>query len=323
MEALIRAEDLKKYYVHKRDVFGRAQKTIRAVDGVSLEVRRGETLGVVGESGCGKSTLGRTLIKLLEPDGGRIIFGGEDIAGLKYRDMRKHRTSLQLIFQDPYASLNPRKTVFAAVREPLDVAKLGTAAERRELAEGILATVGLTSRQFYKFPYEMSGGQRQRVAIARSVITNPAFIVCDEPVSALDASIRAQVLNLLCEIQEEKKLTYMFISHDMSVIRHVSDRVMVMYLGKAVELAKKRELFENPVFPYTKVLLSAIPVPDVDVRVRRMTLEGELGSPLDPPPGCRLCARCPHAAKICGESDPELRDIGGGHFVACHRAEQL
>ncbi|MDR1299480.1 MAG: ATP-binding cassette domain-containing protein [Oscillospiraceae bacterium] len=318
-EIIISAEKLRRHFVNKRDLMGKPTKIVKAVDGVSLKIRRGETLGVVGESGCGKSTLGRTVIKLLDPTGGLLEYKNEDITRMTRGEMRKYRTDLQIIFQDPYASLNPLKNVFDSVREPLDVTRSGSPAERRAVTENALLTVGLTERQFYKYPHEMSGGQRQRVAIARAVITNPAFIVCDEPVSALDASVRAQVLNLLSELQDKKELTYMFISHDMSVIRHMSDRVMVMYLGKVVELAEKKELFSNPVSPYTKVLLSAIPVPDVDVKTERLVLEGEMPSPVNPPPGCRLFKRCPMAEARCGEEEPELRDIGGGHLAACHR----
>jgi oligopeptide/dipeptide ABC transporter ATP-binding protein len=318
-EIIISAEKLRRHFVNKRDLMGKPTRIVKAVDGVSLKIRRGETLGVVGESGCGKSTLGRTVIKLLDPTGGLLEYKNEDITRMTRGEMRKYRTDLQIIFQDPYASLNPLKNVFDSVREPLDVTRSGSPAERRAVTENALLTVGLTERQFYKYPHEMSGGQRQRVAIARAVITNPAFIVCDEPVSALDASVRAQVLNLLCDLQDKKELTYMFISHDMSVIRHMSDRVMVMYLGKVVEVAEKKELFSNPVSPYTKVLLSAIPVPDVDVKTERLTLEGEMPSPVNPPPGCRLFKRCPMAQARCGEEEPELRDIGGGHLAACHR----
>jgi oligopeptide/dipeptide ABC transporter ATP-binding protein len=317
--AVIQTRDLKKYYVNKRDILGKPLQTVKAVDGVTFAINRGETLGVVGESGCGKSTLGRVMIRLLEPTQGDVFFKGVNIAGFTQKELRAYRRDMQIIFQDPYASLNPMRTVFEAVREALTAARIGTPKERDETVAETLDAVGLTEGQFHRYPHEMSGGQRQRVAIARAVITNPSFVVCDEPVSALDASIRAQVLNLINELQAKKGLTYMFISHDMSVVRHVSDRVMVMYLGKVLELAPKKELFDNPLSPYTKVLLSAIPIPDVRVKPKRLSLEGEITSPVNPPPGCRLRPRCPHAAADCGERDPELRNAGGGHFVACHR----
>jgi oligopeptide/dipeptide ABC transporter ATP-binding protein len=322
-DALIRTQNLKKYYVNRRDLLGRPVKVVKAVDDVTLTINRGETLGVVGESGCGKSTLGRAMIRLLKPTQGDVFFKGVNIAGLTQKELRTYRRDMQIIFQDPYASLNPMRTVFESVREALDAARIGTPKERADTAAETLAAVGLSEWQFHKYPHEMSGGQRQRVAIARAVTTNPSFVVCDEPVSALDASIRAQVLNLIHELQAKKGLTYMFISHDMSVVRHVSDRVMVMYLGKALELAAKKELFDNPLSPYTKVLLSAIPIPDVRVKTRRLFLEGEITSSVNLPPGCRLRPRCPHAADICEECDPELRDVGGEHFVACHLAERI
>ncbi|MDR3364350.1 MAG: ABC transporter ATP-binding protein [Clostridiales Family XIII bacterium] len=322
-ETLIRAAGLKTYYINKRDCLGRPVKVVKAVDNVNFDIRQGETLGVVGESGCGKSTLGRTLIKLIEPTGGEILFRGKDLAGLSAREMLPLRPEMQIVFQDPYASLNPMRTVYDAVREPLGVMKYGAREDRPAMVAEALATVGLSEYHYHRFPHELSGGQRQRVAIARAIITRPGFIVCDEPVSALDASVRAQVLNLIRELQAAKNLTYLFISHDMSVIRYVSDRVVVMYLGKIVELAEKEELFKHPVFPYTKVLLSAIPIPDVRVKAKRLSLEGEIASPLNPPPGCRLKERCPYAGEICGEEDPGLRDIGGGHLVACHRLDAI
>jgi peptide/nickel transport system ATP-binding protein/oligopeptide transport system ATP-binding protein len=321
--ALIRTKNLRKYFVNKRDMLGRPTKLVKAVDDVTLTINRGETLGVVGESGCGKSTLGRVIIRLLDPTHGDVFFKGVNISGLGQGALREYRRDMQIIFQDPYASLNPMRTVFESVREALIAAHIGTRAQRDEMTADTLGAVGLNRRQFHKYPHEMSGGQRQRVAIARAVITNPSFVVCDEPVSALDASVRAQVLNLINELRVKKELAYMFISHDMSVVRHVSDRVMVMYMGKVLEVAAKRELFDNPVSPYTRVLLSAIPIPDVSVKVNRLYLGGEVTSPINPPPGCRLCPRCPHAAEVCGQTDPELRDVGGGHFVACHQLDRM
>jgi oligopeptide/dipeptide ABC transporter ATP-binding protein len=322
-EIIIEAKGLKKHFVNKRDLLGRPTRVVKAVDGIDFQIREGVTLGVVGESGCGKSTLGRTLIKLLEPTGGAIRFNGSDITDFSQKEMRKIRKNMQIVFQDPYASLNPMRTVFHSVREPLDISEEGRAADRDAMTAEALVTVGISENQFDKYPHEMSGGQRQRVAIARAVITNPGFVVCDEPVSALDVSVRAQVLNLLKDLQRSKKLTYMFISHDMSVIRHISDRVMVMYLGKVVEVADKKELFANPVFPYTRALLSAIPVPDVRVKVKRVILEGEITSSGNAPAGCRLYNRCPYAEKACTEAEQVLEDIGGGHLVACHKWQKI
>lgn len=322
-EPIIVAKNLSKYFVNKRDLLNRPTRVVKAVDGVSFEIERGTTLGVVGESGCGKSTLGRTLLRLFEPTKGEIIFNGRHIENLSQNELRPMRKEMQMILQDPYASLNPMRTVFDIVKEALVVQDIGTAKERDEIVAEILNTVSLTKKQYFKFPHEMSGGQRQRVAIARAVITNPSFVVCDEPVSALDASVRAQVLNLLNDIQNRKKLTYMFISHDMSVVRHISDRVMVMYLGKVVEVADKNELFSNPLYPYTKVLLSAIPIPDTHVKKQRLFMEGEIPSPLNPPSGCRLHTRCPYACKECSEIEQELKDVGGGHYVACHRYKEF
>jgi oligopeptide/dipeptide ABC transporter ATP-binding protein len=294
-------------------------KTVKAVDGVSFHISHGEVLGVVGESGCGKSTLGRSLLRLTDISGGEIFFNGRDVSKLSQQEMRPLRRDMQIVFQDPYASLNPMKLVIDIVKEALDVSRIVAPELRRKLAAEMLDNVGIAPGQFNKYPHELSGGQRQRIAIARAVITNPSFVVCDEPVSALDASVRAQVLNLLNRLRSEMNLAYMFISHDMSVIRHISDRVMVMYLGKIVELADKKELFGAPCFPYTKVLLSAIPVPDVRKKTQRLMMEGEIESPTDPPSGCCLHRRCPYAVERCAEAEPKLSDIGGGHFVACHR----
>ncbi len=297
--------------------------SLKAVDGVSLDIMPGETVGLVGESGCGKSTLGRTILGLQSATDGQIEFMGEEIAGYDTKKLRPLRQKMQIIFQDPYASLDPRKTVFDLVRAPLDAFRIGTEEEKQQKTRQILEFVGLGEYQFYKFPHELSGGQRQRVVIARAMVVDPAFILCDEPVSALDVSVRSQVLNLMKEAQEETGVAYLFISHDMSVVRYLCDRVAVMYLGKLVEFGSKKELFENPLHPYTKALLSAIPVPDVDKKRERIFLPGDVPSPLHPPKGCRFHNRCPYAQESCGTVEPQWQDMGEGHFVACPYALQI
>ena len=309
-DILISIRDLK---VH----FGR----VKAVDGVSLEIRNGETLGLVGESGCGKSTLGRAILRLTEPTSGSVFFRDRDLASLSNRQLRQHRRHLQIIFQDPYASLNPRMTVGQIVREPLDTFNLAKGREADARVRELLETVGLSSRFIKRYPHEFSGGQRQRIGIARALAVDPAFIVADEPISALDVSIQAQILNLLEKLQREKKLTYLFISHDLRAIRHVSDRIAVMYLGKLVEVADSRTIYDEPLMPYTKALISAVPVPDPNIEAtrQRIVLEGDVPSPINPPSGCRFHTRCPYVIDACKKVVPPLIEIKPRHFAACIR----
>ena len=321
---LVKVEHLKKYFRLKSKFGDGKIKVLKAVDDVSLEVREGETVGLVGESGCGKSTLGRSLLRLHDITDGSVIFDGVDITRMKPKELRPLRPKMQMVFQDPYASLDPRKTIFQAVQAPLDALHSHMSEEEKSAkVEEMLTFVGMGEYQFHKMPHELSGGQRQRVVIARSMVCHPKFIVCDEPVSALDVSVRSQVLNLMKDAQKEYGMAYLFISHDLSVVRYLCDRIVVMYLGKVVEEASKQELFDNAVHPYTKALLSAIPIPDVDVHTDRIILEGDVPSPIAPPPGCRFHTRCPHACDRCREEVPELRKINENHLVACHRAEEI
>ncbi len=298
-----------------------AYRIVKAVDGVSIDIRRGETLGLVGESGCGKSTLGRAILRLTEPTGGRVIFQNRDLAHLSRRQMRKHRRNLQIIFQDPYASLNPRMTVGQIVREPIDTFRLAKGKDADRRVQELMETVGLSKRFIKRYPHEFSGGQRQRIGIARALAVDPNFIVADEPISALDVSIQAQIMNLLEKLQREKNLTYLFISHDLRAIRHVSDRAAVMYLGKLVEIADARTVYDDPLMPYTKALISAVPVPDpvVEANRQRIVLEGDVPSPINPPDGCRFRTRCPYAIPACQEVVPPLVEIKPNHFAACIR----
>ncbi len=314
---LITLENLKKYF----DISKTAK--LHAVDGISLTINKGETLGVVGESGCGKSTLGRTVLKLHEPTGGRIIFDGEDITGYKSKQLQKIRQDMQMIFQDPYSSLNPRMCVQDLIAEPLLINKVcKNKAEVFERVSELMDTVGLAERLSGAYPHELDGGRRQRIGVARALALNPKFIVCDEPVSALDVSIQAQILNLLMDLQDERELTYMFITHDLSVVRHISDQIAVMYLGQCVELAPSKELFRNPLHPYTKALLSAIPVPSMEMRGKKIqVIKGEVSNPVNPKPGCRFAARCPYASDECRASDMTFEEKMPGHFVACCKAE--
>ena len=297
------------------------RRIVKAVDGVNLDIQAGETLGLVGESGCGKSTLGRTILRLIEPTAGKIIFRDRDLAAMSAGELRKQRQHLQMIFQDPYASLNPRMTVEQIVSEPLDTFGIYGGTERQGRIRQLMETVGLSPRFIKRYPHEFSGGQQQRIGIARALAADPDFIVADEPISALDVSIQAQILNLMEHLQRERNLTYLFISHDLRAIRHTSDRVAVMYLGKVVELGNAQEVYNEPLMPYTKALISAVPVPDpvVEATRKRIILEGDVPSPINPPPGCRFHTRCPWAVQACKESEPELVEIKPDHFAACIR----
>jgi len=319
---LVRVENLKKYFPITRGII--FQKTIgyvRAVDDISFFIRRGETFGLVGESGCGKTTVGRTILQLYRPTAGKVYFDGIDLTTLKGEELRKMRRRMQIIFQDPYASLNPRMTVGDIIGEPLEIHGIAKGKEKRERVMELLQIVGLNPYFINRYPHEFSGGQRQRIGIARALAMYPDFIVCDEPISALDVSIQAQIINLLEELQAKFGLTYLFIAHDLAVVRHISDRVAVMYLGKIVELTDRDTLYTNPLHPYTQALLSAVPIPDpvVEERRRRIILKGEIPSPDNPPSGCRFHTRCPVVMDICKEVEPEFKDVGGGHWVACHR----
>ena len=294
---------------------------VKAVDDISFFVRRGETLGLVGESGCGKSTTGRAILQLYRPTSGEVYFDGQDLCKMKGEELRRMRRRMQMIFQDPYASLNPRMTVGNIIGEPLEVHGIARGKEKRERVQELLRVVGLNPYFVNRYPHEFSGGQRQRIGVARALAVNPDFIVCDEPISALDVSIRAQIINLLEELQAQFGLTYLFIAHDLSVVRHISDRVAVMYLGKIMELTTREELYENPLHPYTQALLSAVPIPDpvVEEKRKRIILEGDVPSPVNPPKGCNFCTRCPVVMDICKNEEPEFKEVQSGHWVACWR----
>ena len=318
---LSEVKDLKKWFPAKKSPFSREKVFIKAVDGVSFTLNEGETLGVVGESGCGKSTMGRSVLRLLEPTGGQVIFNGVDYTALKDKELRDSRKDLQIIFQDPYASLDPRMTIGDIIAEPLDIQLKLPAKERMQRVLETMERAGLNTRFVNRYPHEFSGGQRQRIGIARAIVLNPKIMVCDEPVSALDVSIQAQVINLLMDLQKEMGMAYIFISHDLSVIKHISDRVAVMYLGHLVEIADKKDIYAHPMHPYTVALLSAIPVPDRKHKKEKIVLEGDLPSPANPPSGCVFHTRCYKAQDICKTEVPELKDCGNGHCCACHFPE--
>ena len=321
---ILKAEDVRTYFPVK-GALGQTVKEVKAVDGVSLALRQGETYGLVGESGCGKSTLGRTLIRLLEPTSGKITLFDQDITHLSKKEMLPFRRDVQIVFQDPYTSLNPRQRVGDMLMEVLAIHHIGDKNERMARALDIMAQVGLRPEHFYRYPHEFSGGQRQRIGIARALAVNPEFIVCDEPVSALDVSIQAQVINMFDDLQDRLGLTYLFIAHDLLVVRHISDRIAVMYLGKMVELASAEEIYNHPLHPYSKSLLSAVPLPDPKAARanKRIVLSGDIPSPLNAPSGCPFRTRCPYATEACAQSMPPFNEVEKGHFVACHRVKEL
>ena len=320
-EILVRVENLKKYFPITRGIFQRHAGDIKAVDGVSFFVRRSETLGLVGESGCGKTTTGRTLLQLYRPTEGQVYFEGQELSAMKGEQLRRMRRRMQMIFQDPYASLNPRMTIGSIIGEPLEVHNIAKGKEKRERVQELLRVVGLNPYFINRYPHEFSGGQRQRIGVARALALNPSFVVCDEPVSSVDVSIQAQIVNLLEDLQEQFGMAYLFIAHDLSMVRHISSRVAVMYLGKIVELTGRHELYSNPLHPYTQALLSAVPIPDpvVEERRQRTILEGDVPSPAHPPEGCNFNPRCPVVMDICKKEDPEFKQVSSEHWAACHR----
>ncbi|EOS58567.1 ABC transporter ATP-binding protein [Paenibacillus barengoltzii] len=317
-EPLLQVEHLKKYYPLGGGWFGKSQQFVKAVDDISFTVHRGETFGLVGESGCGKSTTGRSLLRLIEPTGGKVIFEGEDITALSPEALRRKRKDMQIVFQDPFSSLDPRHTVQRILEEPLIVHGAGNAKERKQMIDRLIDVVGLTQSHLQRYPHQFSGGQRQRIGIARALSLQPKLIVADEPVSALDVSIQSQVVNLLQDLQEEFGLTYIFIAHDLSVVKHICDRVAVMYLGRIVEIADKNKLYSSPQHPYTQALLSAVPQPDPDKKTERIILQGEVPSPANAPIGCAFHTRCPMAMDVCRTHRPELAETDAGHLTACH-----
>lgn len=317
-DLLLEVKNLRKFFPVRTHFLSREKLFVQAVNNVYLTIKRGETLGLVGESGCGKSTLGRLILRLEEPTAGEIYFEGENILQFKAERLRQMRRQMQIIFQDPYSSLNPRKTVGSIIGEPLVIHKIGTKKEQEERVRYLMEVVGLRPEHINRYPHEFSGGQRQRIGIARALALNPKLIIADEPVSALDVSIQAQVLNLLEDLQDEFHLTYLFIAHDLSVVEHISDRVAVMHLGRIAELAKSEELYSNPKHPYTQALLSANPLPDPTLERKRVILQGEVPSPINPPPGCNFHTRCPQRFELCDKAVPELKEIELDHWVACY-----
>ena len=317
-DAILEVRHLKKYFPLKKTITGKVTLSLRAVDDVSFKLKAGETLGIVGESGCGKTTLGRAILKLHQPSGGQIFFEGQDIANYKPSQMRSLRTKMQIIFQDPYSSLPPRSTVGGILSEPVKVHKIVPPGEIKDYVLKIMEQCGLRDYYFERYPHEFSGGQRQRICIARALSVNPKLVICDEPVSALDVSIQAQIINLLKKLQTEMGFTYLFISHDLSVVKHISDKIGVMYLGSMVEFGDKKSIFGNPLHPYTQALFSAVPNPNPDVKMKRIALAGDIPSPANPPKGCKFHTRCPKAMEICSHIAPVYKEYEPGHFAACH-----
>ena len=317
-EYILEVENLNKYFTITKNILGKPLTVLKAVNDVSFKVKKGTTIGVVGESGCGKTTLGRTVLRLYEPDGGKIVFNGDDITKLKRKDMRKYRTRIQLIFQDPYSSLPPRMTVGSIIGEAVKVHNIVPKSEVSEYVRSIMDRCGLRPQFYDRYPHEFSGGQRQRICIARALAVKPELIICDEPVSALDVSIQAQIINLLKDLQEKMGLTYVFISHDLSVVKYITDQILVMYLGNVMELAETDEIFDNPLHPYAQALFSAVPVPDPDVKMQRVALEGDIPSPVNPPKGCKFHTRCSKCMDACRFIVPEYKEVRENHFVACH-----
>jgi len=315
---LVKVKNLKKHFHLRAGLFSRAVGSVKAVDGVSFEIYPNETFGLVGESGCGKSTLGRVLLRLIEPTEGEIYFMGKDLRALKGEELRRMRKEMQIIFQDPYSSLNPRMTVGSIIGEAFTIHRLARGKEKRERVMALLDEVGVRAEAYNRYPHEFSGGQRQRIGIARALACEPKFIVCDEPVSALDVSIQAQILNLFLELQDKYKISYLFISHDLRVVEHIADRVAVMYLGKIVEMAKARDLYKNPLHPYTQIILASVPLPDPKLKKKRAIITGDVPSPINPPPGCQFHPRCKYARDICQKQEPEIKEYEPGHFASCH-----
>jgi oligopeptide/dipeptide ABC transporter ATP-binding protein len=316
--ALIEVENLKKYFPVKKGILSRTVGEVRAVDGVSFTIKRGETLGLVGESGCGKTTVGRTILRLIEPTAGRVSFNDENLLELNGKKLRSLRASLQIIFQDPFSSLDPRMNVGQIIAEPIRNHMKVSKTEIRQRVAYLMERVGLHPEQISRYPHEFSGGQRQRIGIARALALNPLAIICDEPVSALDVSIQAQVINLLARLQEEMQLSYLFIAHDLSVVEHISDRVAVMYLGRIVELATDKALYQNPLHPYSQALLAAVPIPDPEISRKKILLQGDVPSPMNPPTGCTFHTRCPECMDTCSQEIPVFKNMGNDHWVACH-----